>query len=75
MARTKFPGPQTSTSHTENIIGALARLRELLGRVPRVNMNLSMFQTVVGLMAGVMSIFGALFAIPSSLKPPSARAR
>jgi len=37
--------------------------------VPRLNVNLSTFQTVVGLTAGFLSILGALFAVPNYFKP------
>ena len=48
--------------------GTLANVRWLLGRMP-VNVNLSRFQTVVGLAAGIISIFGALLALPNYFKP------
>jgi hypothetical protein len=61
---------QTATPRAENIVGGtLANVRGLLGRVPRLNVNLSMFQTVVGLTAGFVSILGALFAVPNYFKP------
>jgi len=49
--------------------GTLANIRWLLGRIPSRNVNLSKFQTGVGLAAGIISIFGALLAVPSYFKP------
>src|SRR3989475_12954013 len=67
---TNFSSQQPVTSQAESPVGgALANVRGLLGRVPRLNVNLSMFQTVVGLTAGVVSILGALLAVPNYLKP------
>ena len=54
----------------ENSFGkALASVREILGRIPWLGANLSVFQTAVGLVAGLLSILGALLAIPNYFKP------
>ena len=67
---TDFSSQQPATSPAEStVVGALANVRGLLGRVPRLNVNLSMFQTVVGLTAGFVSILGALLAVPNYFKP------
>ena len=67
---TNLSSQQSATAPSESTVGgALANVRGLLGRVPRLNVNLSMFQTVVGLTAGVVSILGALLAVPNYLKP------
>jgi hypothetical protein len=67
---TNFSSQQPATSQAESTVGgALANVRGLLGRVPRLNVNLSMFQTVVGLTAGAVSILGALLAVPNYFKP------
>ncbi len=67
---TNFSSQQPATAHAESTVGgALANVRGLLGRVPRLNVNLSMFQTVVGLTAGFVSILGALLAVPNYFKP------
>jgi len=47
----------------------LPSLRRLLERMPKLNVNLSRFQTVVGLAAGIISIFGALLTVPNYFKP------
>jgi hypothetical protein len=61
---------QTTTARAESAVGrALANVRGLLGRAPRLNAHLSMFQTVVGLTAGALSILGALMAVPNYFKP------
>src|SRR3989475_12400865 len=57
------PQPTAPTGGRWNIVQAL------LGRVPRLNVNLSKFQTVVGFLAGVLSIVGALLAVPTYFKP------
>ena len=57
------PPPSAPTGGPWNIV------HELLGRVPRLNVNLSKFQTVVGFTAGVLSIVGALLAVPTYFKP------
>src|SRR6266478_7662310 len=57
------PPPTAPTGGRWNIV------QELLGRVPRLNVNLSKFQTVVGFTAGVLSIVGALLAVPTYFKP------
>jgi carboxypeptidase family protein len=49
--------------------GTLTNVRGLLGRVPRLNVKLSTFQTVVGLTAGFVSILGALLAVPNYFRP------
>ena len=61
--------PPATAAAESTVGGALASVRGLLGRVPRLNVNLSMFQTVVGLTAGVVSILGALLAVPNYFKP------
>ena len=67
---TNFSSQQPATPEAESLVGeALANVRGLLGRVPRLNVNLSMFQTVVGLTAGAVSILGALLAVPNYFKP------
>jgi len=67
---TNLSSQQPATAPTEStVLGALANVRGLLGRVPRLNVNLSMFQTVVGLTAGAVSILGALLAVPNYFKP------
>src|SRR2546426_7914719 len=67
---TNFSSQQPTTAEAESTAGGpLANIHGLLGRVPRLNVNLSMFQTVVGLTAGVVSILGALLAVPNYLKP------
>ena len=67
---TNFSSQQPATSPGESTVGgALVNVRGLLGRVPRLNVNLSMFQTVVGLTAGAVSILGALLAVPNYFKP------
>src|SRR5207245_1708315 len=61
---------QTTTARVENAVGgALATVRELLGRAPRLSVKLSPFQTVMGLTAGALSILGALLAVPNYFKP------
>lgn len=55
--------------------GPLARVRALLGRVPHLNVTLSTFSTVVGLITGVSSIVGALVAIPGYFQPAPGRGR
>ena len=47
----------------------LSRQQPLLWRMPALNVNLSRFQTVVGLAAGVISNVGALLAVPNYFKP------
>jgi|SRR5215510_1777753 len=49
--------------------GVLANLRWRLAPIHRLNINLSRFQTVVGLAAGIISISGALLALPNYFKP------
>src|SRR5262245_58756840 len=49
--------------------GALANGRWRLARMPALNVNLSKFQTVIGLAAGIISIVGALLAVPNYFKP------
>ena len=67
---TDFSSQQPATAHAESTVGGpLDNLRGLLGRLPRLNVNLSMFQTVVGLTAGFVSILGALLAVPNYFKP------
>ena len=67
---TDLSSEHSATAHAEGTVGGtLANMRGLLGRVPRLNVNLSMFQTVVGLMAGALSILGALLAVPNYFKP------
>jgi len=67
---TNLSSQQPATAQAEGtVVGALANVRGLLGRVPRLNVNLSMFQTVVGLTAGAVSILGALLAVPNYFKP------
>ena len=67
---TELSSEQPATAHAESTAGGtLANVRGLLGRVPRLNVNLSMFQTVVGLTAGALSILGALLAAPNYFKP------
>jgi carboxypeptidase family protein len=67
---TNLSSQQPATSPGEStVVGALANVRGLLERVPRLNVNLSMFQTVVGLTAGFVSILGALLAVPNYFKP------
>lgn len=52
--------------------GPLAGIRALLGRVPHLNVNLSTFSTVVGLITGVSSIIGVLLALPGYFQPAPA---
>ncbi len=59
----------SSPSQPGPLAGAGDLLRGLLGKVPRPNVTLSVFQTFVGVTAGIISILGALFAIPSYFKP------
>ena len=67
---TDFSSQQPATAHAESTVGGpLDNLRGLLGRLPRLNVNLSMFQTVVGVTAGFVSILGALLAVPNYFKP------
>jgi len=61
--------PPATAAAESTVGGALASVRGLLDRVPRLNVNLSMFQTVVGLTAGAVSILGALLAVPNYFKP------
>ena len=61
--------PPTPASAESAVGGVLANPRWLLRRVPRLNVNLSRFQTVVGLAAGIISISGALLALPNYFKP------
>lgn len=44
-------------------------VRSVLERMPRPHMTLSGFQAFVGLAAGIISILGALLAIPAVFKP------
>jgi hypothetical protein len=53
--------------------GPLARVRALLGRVPHLNVTLSAFSTIMGLITGVSSIVGALVAIPGYFQPAPGR--
>ena len=53
--------------------GPLAGVRALLGRVPHLNVTLSAFSTVVGLITGVSSIIGVLVAIPGYFQPAPGR--
>jgi len=53
--------------------GPLARVRALLGRVPHLNVTLSAFSTIVGLITGVSSIVGVLVAIPGYFQPAPGR--
>ena len=53
--------------------GPLARVRALLGRVPHLNVTLSAFSTIMGLITGVSSIVGALLAIPGYFQPAPGR--
>ena len=53
--------------------GPLAGIRALLGRVPHLNVTLSAFSTVVGLITGVSSIIGVLLAIPGYFQPAPGR--
>lgn len=67
---TNFSSQQPATAQAESTAGGpLANVRRFLGRVPRLNVNLSLFQTGVGLTAGVVSILGALLAAPNYFKP------
>src|SRR5439155_22387579 len=67
---TNFSSQQPATAQAESTAGGpLANIHGLLGRVPRLNVNLSRFQSVVGLTAGVLSILGALLAVPNYFKP------
>ena len=61
--------PPTPASAESAVGGVLANLRWIRGRIPRLNVNLSRFQTVVGLAAGIISISGALLALPNYFKP------
>ena len=67
---TNFSSQQPATAPADSTVGgALTNVRGLLGRVPRLNVKLSTFQTVVGLTAGFVSILGALLAVPNYFKP------
>ena len=59
--------PTTATAESSG--GFVGSLLGVLGRVPALKLNLSMFQTIVGLTAGVVSILGAILAVPNYLKP------
>jgi hypothetical protein len=59
-----------ATAAAESSGGVVGSVLGLLGRVPPLKLNLSMFQTVVGLTAGIVSILGAILAVPNYLKPP-----
>jgi hypothetical protein len=61
--------PPATAEAQSSIRGSLATVRGFLGRVPRLGFNLSTLQTIVGLTAGVVSIIGALLAVPNYLKP------
>ncbi len=61
--------PPTPASAESAVGGTLANVRWLLGLMPRLNVHLSRFQTVVGLAAGIISISGALLALPNYFKP------
>src|SRR5262249_17526555 len=61
--------PPTVASAQSTVGGTLANVRWLLGLMPRLNVHLSGFQTVVGLAAGIISISGALLALPNYFNP------
>ena len=61
--------PPTPASAESAVGGVLANLRRIRGRIPRLNVNLSRFQTALGLAAGIISISGALLALPNYFKP------
>ena len=61
--------PPTPATAGSAVGGVLTNLRWLLGRIPRLNVNLSRFQTAVGLAAGIISISGAILALPNYFKP------
>jgi hypothetical protein len=67
---TNFSRQPPATAPADSTVGeALTNVRGLLRRVPRLNVKLSTFQTVVGLTAGFVSILGALLAVPNYFKP------
>src|SRR5713226_10506571 len=69
MTTTNLSRQQPATDQAESIVGGAPNVRGRLGQVLRLNINLAMLQTVVGLTAGVLSILGALFGIPDDFKP------
>ena len=53
------------------VVGTLPNARSLFGLMPRLNVDLSKFQTFVGLAAGTISIVGALLAVSSHFFTPA----
>src|SRR5262245_27171262 len=53
------------------VVGTLPNARSLFGLMPRLNVDLSKFQTFVGLVAGAISIVGALFAVSNHFFTPA----
>lgn len=61
--------PPTPTPAESAVGGTVANVRGLLGRISSLNVHLSRFQTMVGLAAGIISIFGAFFSVSNYFKP------
>jgi len=53
------------------VVGTLPKARTRFGLMPRLNVNLSNFQTFVGLAAGTISIIGALLAVSNHFFTPT----
>jgi hypothetical protein len=63
--------PPTPASVESAVGGTLPNARGLFGLMPRLTVNLSRFQTVVGLAAGTISIVGALLAVSNHFFTPT----
>ncbi len=66
---TRVTPPEAPVDRAATVSSGSGSARLLLGKLPRLNVPLSTVHTVVGLTAGILSILGALVAVPSFFKP------
>lgn len=61
--------PQAPVGEAGTVSSGRGPARAILRKLPRLNVRLSTVQTVLGLTTGILSILGALVAVPNFFKP------